>query len=165
MSANFIFLDMHPEFETLIEEAIQLELNVADLYLLFHHQLKEDSAFWWELAIEEENHAALLKTVKQMKDDSLEIPDEMLPDNTADLIQSNREIKLAIAKFSEHIDRKAAFNYAYQLENAAGEWHFNAFMKDRTESEMANVFRKLNGADLHHAERIRAYMHAHHIEG
>jgi hypothetical protein len=156
---------MHPEFEALIDEAIQLELNVADLYLLFHHRLKEDAAFWWELAIEEENHAALLKTMRHMKDDSLEIPDKMLPDNRADLIESNREIKLAIANCSEHIDRKAAFSHAIKLENAAGEWHFNAFLKDRSESEIATVFRKLNGADLHHADRIRAYMHEHHIEG
>ena len=57
---------MGQNFDQLIQEAIQLELNIAKLYLLFHQLLPEDSTFWWKLVIEEENHAALLKTIEQM---------------------------------------------------------------------------------------------------
>ncbi len=56
---------MSQNFSQLIREAIQLELNVAKLYLLFHDLFPEDGDFWWQLVIEEENHAALLKTVEQ----------------------------------------------------------------------------------------------------
>ena len=57
---------MYQNFGLLINEAIQVELNVARLYLLFHELLPEDATFLWELVIEEENHAALLRTIEQM---------------------------------------------------------------------------------------------------
>jgi len=58
---------MSQNFGQLIREAIQLEFNVADLYLFFHRLFPEDAGFWWSLVIEEKNHAALLKTRGKME--------------------------------------------------------------------------------------------------
>jgi len=66
-------------FNSLIEKAIQLELNVAELYIRFHKLFPSDASFWWKLAIEEKNHAALLKTLQLMKDSHVEIPLEFYP--------------------------------------------------------------------------------------
>ena len=38
---------MSQNLSQLLKEAIQLELNVAKLYLLFHKLLPEDAEFWW----------------------------------------------------------------------------------------------------------------------
>jgi len=83
---------MSLDFSQLINEAIQLELNVAKLYLLFHKLQPEDAAFWWALVIEEQNHAALLKTVEQMDASRVEIPEGIMPPGLAELQESNQMI-------------------------------------------------------------------------
>jgi len=56
---------MSDDLRRLIDEAIKLELNMAELYLSFHNRFSEDAGFWWKLTIEEKNHASLLKSGKQ----------------------------------------------------------------------------------------------------
>ncbi|MEA3487197.1 MAG: hypothetical protein U9R20_06020 [Thermodesulfobacteriota bacterium] len=56
---------MDKDFSYLIEESINLELNIADLYFLFHELFPEDADFWWRLVLEEKNHAALIRSGKK----------------------------------------------------------------------------------------------------
>jgi len=149
---------MNPEFLELINEAVLVEMNVAELYLLFHEQYGVDRALWWQLAMEEQNHAALLKTVRQMQTQNMNIPPEMFPANKADLQRTNREVRDAIESFRINPDRERALRTAYRIETSAGELHFDRFMKAVPGSMIHNVFRKLNGADLDHSRRIRDYM-------
>ena len=154
---------MNDDLTKLVEEAIRLELNVSELYLLFYRIFPEDSEFWWKLAIEEQNHAALLKTLLLMSRSELQIPREILPTGLGDLIQSNNKIDEALIKFSSHPDRIKAFQFAFEVENSAGEMHYESFMKLGAESKLTSVFRKLNGEDINHAERIKQYMIDHQI--
>lgn len=147
-----------PEFTALIDEAIRMELNIGELYLLFYSQRKDDSQFWWTLAIEEENHAALLKTVKQMEHMNVDIPLEFLPAKLEELEKSNQEVLSAYDEFKTHPDRTRAFQFAFRIENSAGELHYNTFMVNASDSSVAGVFKKLNGMDVDHAARIREYM-------
>ncbi len=147
-----------PEFTALIDEAIRLELNVGKLYLLFYRQFEGDSQFWWKLALEEENHAALLKTVKQMGAMNVDIPGELLPEGMEELVESNQEISAAYDDFENHPERNKAFQFALKIENSAGELHYNAFMVNTTDSPAGAIFKKLNGMDMDHAERVRQYM-------
>jgi hypothetical protein len=149
---------MDDEFLKLIEEAIRLELNIAELYMLFYRQFDQDAEFWWKLVIEEENHAALLKTVKQMELTNVDTPRELFPEGVGELEMSNQEIREAIMKFEKEPDRERSFQFAYIIETSAGEMHFNAFMKNAPESRLTKIFKKLNGADLDHADRIKNYM-------
>jgi len=148
---------MYQNFEQLVHEAIQLELNVAKLYLLFHRLFPEDSTFWWELAIEEENHAALLKTVEQMEASRVEIPDGILPPGLAELKESNQMILKAIEDFERQPDRAWAFKLAIKIELSAGESHYDNFMRNAPTSLITEVFRKLNRDDGDHARRILKY--------
>lgn len=154
---------MKNAFKNLIDEAIQLELNVGELYLLFYRLFPEDSEFWWEIAIEEENHAALLKTVKQMDAIEVTVPSGLLPGNLEEIKKTNLMIRKAMRDFEDQPDRAGAFRLAYKIENSAGEIHYNAFMKHAPDSRITGVFRKLNGDDVDHAERIRFYMGQHQI--
>jgi hypothetical protein len=152
---------MDQNFDQLIKEAIQLELNIAKLYLLFHHLLPEDSTFWWELVIEEKNHAALLKTVERMETSKVDIPDGILPNGLAELQESNQMILKAMEDFEKHPDRAEAFQMAYKIEISAGESHYNDFMKNGQESRLMEIFRILNKDDLDHARRILEYKKEH----
>jgi len=58
----------------LLEASIQLELNLAKLYTLFNDLFEEDEEFWWQLAMEERGHAALLQQEK--KDPSVVFPEK-----------------------------------------------------------------------------------------
>ena len=46
----------------LLQVSIHLELQVSELYLLYHETFQQDKDFWWKMALEEKNHAALLKS-------------------------------------------------------------------------------------------------------
>ncbi len=149
---------MREDFNLLIEEAILLELNIAELYMLFYRLFPGDSEFWWELAMEEQNHAALLKTARQMSKAEVRIPMEMLPAGVEELVSSNIRIRNAVKEFEISPDRNRAFQFALLAENGAGELHYDTFMKNVADSQVASVFKKLNGDDIDHAERIRKYM-------
>jgi hypothetical protein len=84
---------MNDTLKRLIGEAIELELNVADLYLLFYHKFPEDSDFWWKLSIEEKNHAALLKTALRMTDMQVKIPVDLLPTGIEELKRASSRIR------------------------------------------------------------------------
>ena len=114
---------MDTEFRKLIDEAIHMELNIGELYLLFYRQFPDDSQFCWKLAMEEENHAALLKTMKKMGSVDVDIPRDMLPEGLEELIKSNLLIQKAYEDFKNNPDRDRAFRFAYRIETSAGEWH------------------------------------------
>ncbi len=154
---------MAEPIEMQLEKAINLELYVSELYMLYYRKFPEDSTFWWQLAIEEQNHAALLKTVWQMNRAELKIPGELLGAGIEELELSIQSVRQAIHEIESHPDRNRAFHFAYLTEVGAGEYHFNAFMKYSAESRLTDVFRRLNGADTDHAKRIVKYMKDHRI--
>jgi ferritin len=155
---------MEDELNLLIEEAIRLEQNVAELYLLFHRLFPEDAQFWWRLSMEEQNHAALLKTVSQMNDTRIQIPKDILPCQLKELKNVNRLLRSAMEELASSPDRTRAFQLAYTIENSAGELHYDKFMKYGTRSQISEVFRKLNGDDMDHAARILHYMKQRNME-
>ena len=150
-------------FEEILEEAIRLELLVGELYLLFSRQHRQDEPFWWKLALEEENHAALLKTVQKMDAARVPVPTSLLPEKLEVLMESTAAVEKTIEEFEENPDRTRAFQVAYEIETSAGEVHYNDFMTAEGNSHVIKVFRKLNGDDVDHAQRIRAYMENHGI--
>ena len=145
----------------LIEEAIKLELNMAKAYLSFHHRFAEDADFWWQIAIEERNHAALLKVGEQYFLDAGMFPSELVDTSLESLVNANNELECALMR--EKVTpptRESAFNFALRFEESAGEIHFqHAMQKAEHPSEAIKILRSLNEADKDHANRIRSYMH------
>lgn len=154
---------MNQNFSDLLHQAIQLELNVGQLYMLFHRLLPDDAEFWWELSLEEDNHAALLKTANQMMKSHVEIPEDILPHGINELSDSNQMILRTMEDFEKAPDRTRAFQLALEIEESAGESHYDKFMQSAPDSRIAKIFKKLNGDDINHAERIRQYMLDHQI--
>jgi len=142
-----------------LHESIQLEINVSDLYQLFYMKFPDDSEFWWQLSLEEVNHAALLRSIND-----LFLPEKILPRNileklSEEISKANQSIRERISRYKLNTpSRSEAFTYAYQLELSAGEAHYEMFMNEIPESNVEKIFQKLNGEDKNHANRIDEYM-------
>ncbi len=142
-----------------LDESIQLESNVSDLYQLFYVKFPDDSEFWWQLSLEEVNHAALIRSIND-----LFLPEKILPHGIIQkqinlLNQVNQSIRERIALYKTiPPSRFEAFSYAHELEVSAGEAHYQMFMTENPESNVEKIFQKLNGQDKDHALRITDYM-------
>ncbi len=150
---------MDTELTHILDEAIQLELNVAELYLLFSHQFPEDTDFWWKLALEEKNHAALLRSGQQYFIDVNLFPKEIIPCKLELLLRTNQKVKDLISKFQETPPSwESALQLALEIEQSAGELHFQAAMEIEPSSKALKLFQYLNQDDKDHAQRIQNYM-------
>lgn len=149
---------MSENLQQLIEEAIKLELNVSRVYRNFHRMFPQDADFWWRLSIEEKNHAALLESGKRSFLAAGMFPAELVGNSLEALINANHELQ-SILKDGTPPSRAAALNIALDLEELAGEIHFqNAIQQADNPSDAIKLFRTLNKNDKDHADRIRKYM-------
>lgn len=149
---------MNLELPKILTESLELELNVAELYLLFSYLFPEDNYFWWKLAIEEKNHAALLRSGQQYFIDANLFPEEILSSKLDNLIKTNQKIINLISKFEiDPPSRITALQVALELEQSVGEFHFQAAMEVLPQSKALKVFQHLNRDDRDHAIRIQTY--------
>lgn len=150
---------MDKALSRILDETIQLELNVADLYLSFGRAFSEDTEFWTELAVEEKNHAALLRSGKLQSSDKGLFSAKALTTNLEALVKVNKGIKALL----EHQKKKppsraSAFEIAIKLEESTGEIDFSCFMKQAADSLAGKFFSRVNSEDRDHALRLRNYM-------
>ncbi|MEI8032097.1 MAG: rubrerythrin family protein [Chlorobiaceae bacterium] len=147
-----------------LDESIALELNLAKLYTLFHDTLSEDEDFWWQLAMEERGHAALLQQEKKQPQPTEFFPEGLIDMDLDELQDANRQVMELIGKFSVvPPSREAAFKAALHMEEAAGEYHYQQFLDNPSNSYSVTIFKQLNQEDRDHAERIKLYMKHNHI--
>jgi len=150
---------MKYSLEQFIDEAIQLELNAAAIYTIFSEAIPEDANFWATLAWEEKNHAAVLKTGKDVLMPLDQFPVEILPDVIQVLIDTNKWLDSLKEGFSKcRLDRKTAFSTAVKIESSAGEQHFQRVMESSTDSHFIKILQELCEDDINHLNRIREYM-------
>lgn len=155
---------MSESMKQLIEEAIKLELNMADIYVSFHDRFPEDAGFWWGLAVEEKKHASLIMHCKQHLLNSELFPSETIDESLAAIIKINNTMEgiLRQEAGSPPPDRAIAFRLALELEESAGEIHFqHAVQKTEQTSDALKLLQSLNKDDKDHADRVRNYMSKH----
>ena len=142
-----------------LKESIEMELNVGDLYQLFSVKFPEDHDFWWEISIEEMNHAALIKSINDIFLDEGVFNGDILERQIENLRKMNNFVKERITQYKIEVPmRKEAFLCSMELENSIGESHFEHFMTEDTNSVVVKIFQRLNGEDVNHAIRIENYM-------
>ena len=150
---------MDKELSRILDETIQLELNVADLYLSFSHGFSEDKDFWLQLAVEEKNHAALLRSGKLESLNKGLFPAKVLTTNLDALIKVNKEIKALVKEHTQKPpSRGSAFEIAIKVEESTGEIDFSCFMEQAAHSPALELFSRVNSEDRDHALRLRNYM-------
>lgn len=156
---------MDREFSSLIDESINIELNVADLYLLFKESFPEDADFWWQLSLEEHGHAALLRSGRDYFEPASRFPRDLLAEQLQSLRDTNSRVETLIREFKvTPPSRERAFGVAVETEELAGELHLQHFMDKESNSEIDEVFKKLNKDDRDHAVRLRSYAESHGIQ-
>ncbi|MFC1685113.1 rubrerythrin family protein [Pseudomonadota bacterium] len=152
------------EKQELIEQAIQLETNVATLYTIFCHAHTEHAELWSQLSQEEKGHAALIKNATERCDLNELLNDEAISANLTKLERCNHHIQALIEQFAEAPPTSVdAFTIALDLEQSAGEIHYQQFMDIGDGSILDRVFQKLDQEDKAHSARLRAYMLKHDI--
>jgi hypothetical protein len=152
---------MDQEIKLFLKESIDLELNIGDLYELFSVKFPEDYDFWWKISMEEMNHAALIESINDIFMPESINPAESIEKQTHDLREMNQLLKERIEQYKLiPPTRLEAFKFGMELENSAGESHFEAFMTEEPTSQMERIFQKLNGDDKNHAIRMARYMKA-----
>ena len=150
---------MNNDITALAEESINLELNVSEIYSLFHSCFADDANLWWKLVLEEKDHAALIRGGIEEFEPIGEFPHEILSNSLQDLKETNKKLRSLLKQFKNiPPSRELAFNTALEIEASAGELHFQHFMNKETNSKIDELFQFLNREDKDHAKRIRSYM-------
>lgn len=156
---------MNGKYLRIIDESIRLELNISDIYRIFSSTFLEHCNFWWQLAIEERNHAALLKSTKECFAPMEMVPADLVFPDLELLKSTNDRLELMIEKFSlTPPSQEKAFITAYELEKTAGEMHYQKFMDKKGDYKIEKIFQDLNGHDKDHAQRILSRMSQYQIE-
>lgn len=147
------------EVGRLLEESIALEKNVASLYRLFFESFDEDRDFWWQLSIEELNHASLLKSGKDIFLACDAFPDGICAESLESLCAMNERLESLCARYRAAPPSRAdAFAVALQIEQSAGEHHYQQIVSSGEPGKAVALVKKLNQDDKDHAERIRDRM-------
>jgi hypothetical protein len=140
-----------------LEEGVKNELNVSQLYSIFYTYCPEDHKFWWDLSMEEVNHASLLRSAKEFYKAGY-FPFEISNEDIKEIVDLNDMFPSIIEDFKNNPSRKKAFEIAIKLENSVGEMHYQKFMTNDNDDKITKIFKKLNKDDKNHEERIRKYM-------
>lgn len=152
------------EKQQLIEQAIQLETNVATLYTLFSNAHPQHTELWAQLSQEEKGHAALISNTVARSDLKELLNDKPIKESLTKLERCNHHIQALIEQFKETPPSPVdAFSIALELEQSAGEIHYQKFMDARDDSILDRVFQRLDQEDEAHSARLRAYMKEHDI--
>ena len=150
---------MEHDVAALFDESVRLELIVSDAYHLFWRLFPGDADFWWRLALEEMNHAALLRSGKELFQPADCFPRHLLCPCLDELRQTSGDLLELMQQFKiTPPSRLEALNIAFELEKSVSEQHFQQFMEGEANSSIAKVFQQLNKDDKDHAQRISSYL-------
>ena len=145
--------------QTFLYEASGLETLVAELYMLFERSFPEDYDFWHQLALEEKNHATLIRAIQDNPNWSNQFVSSFAPDLLREVKEVKKWLSSVIAGFSEEKpDRKTAFHTALKVENSAGEIDYQNVMTQNSDSWILKGLQNINKYDRDHINRLKRYM-------
>ena len=147
---------MENQYMLLFNEAIRVERNIASFYALCATHFKEDQVFWQTLSEEEEHHATILESGLELLLEQNLFPDAILDLDIKDLKVTNDKLEEKIVPFREKaLDKKEAYAYALELEQASLEFFFQQTTSKRADGKALKIFDNLVGFDKDHAQRIQ----------
>ena len=147
---------MENQYTPLFNEAIRVERNISSFYALYATHFKDDHLFWQMLSEEEEHHAKILESGLELLLEQNLFPDAMLDLDIEELKATNDKLEAKIAEYREKmLDKKEAYTYALELEQASLEFFFQQTVSDKADEKAIKVFDNLVGFDKDHAQRIQ----------
>ena len=151
---------MNKKLSQIIDESIKLELNIAKIYKFFSDDTyPEDSDFWWKLGLEEEKHADLLASMRGTLLLLHQFPSEFLAPSVEMLYETNNKLISMFKGYNKKLcSRRMLFNIALEIEQLAGELHYQLAMETSPTSSIMKIFQEMNKCSKDHKNRIRTYM-------
>ncbi|MDP6925330.1 MAG: hypothetical protein R2568_07630 [Candidatus Scalindua sp.] len=146
---------MENQYTPLFNEAIRVERNIGSFYALCATYFKDDKLFWQMLSEEEEHHAKILESGLELLLEQDLFPDAILDMDIKELKETNDKLETKIAECKGKMpDKKEAYSYALELEQASLEFFFQQTVSDKADEKAIKVFDNLVGFDKDHAKRI-----------
>jgi rubrerythrin len=147
---------MENQYTPLFNEAIRVERNIGSFYTLCAAHFKDDQLFWQMLSEEEGHHAKILESGLELLLEQNLFPHAILDLDTKELKTTNDKLEEKIAECKEKMpDKKEAYTYALELEQASLEFFFQQTISDKSDEKAIKVFDNLIGFDKDHAQRIQ----------
>jgi hypothetical protein len=141
-----------------LKACIAIELGVADIYRAFTEMLPEAKEFWYELAMEEENHASIL-VIGSKYNEIGKLPDYIVPDSLPNMKTTLELVRDIDAKIkSERPSLKTALDMALLLEKTMEESYMPEVLSKETDSEVASRLKKLLADTRKHKVKVAEYM-------
>lgn len=138
----------------MLEKFTEYELKVSELYMLYSRIFQEDSGFWSQMSMEEQDHAALIRSSivyvqigkfpRQMTYDCMEDIEEMLGRIDARINQYT----LATPGVCE------AYRFALQVERSPCEKGFRVAMLTDTDDRVMKIMQAIGNMDTLHYARV-----------
>lgn len=139
-----------------LSTSIELELAVAVLYEEVSHRYSNLKAFFWQLSLEERNHASLLKSLRDTFAPVAIVAPSLLYPATESLAETIAGIRNFTAKIAaENVPEREVLEFAHTLEQTAGEEHYQQYMSVAPQSPEHRMLQRLNHDDKDHASRIQ----------
>jgi bacterioferritin (cytochrome b1) len=140
-----------------LKACIAVESNVAEIYHTFRKMFPEARDFWHQLAMEEENHAAILAVGEGFHRVG-KLPDYFVPDSLPLINQSLTFIKEVQRRIEEEdISLKEALELSLQLERTMEESYLYEIITKETDSKMISKLQKLAVDTGSHIKQIEDY--------
>jgi len=140
-----------------IELAARLESRIGDLYLEFSKLFPQDRNFWWQLALEEKNHASILESGQVTFVPVDAFPEKLVPPDLDELLSLHSDLD-SIFEVLPTFNRKTAFQKALDIENWTVEYYYQQAMDEKHPDPYLLHFQKLNRESGNHIEQIQAYL-------
>ncbi len=141
---------------TVVDEAIRYEQNLATLYQMLRSIFAQDADFWWELSVSEEEHARLLEAGRTLFKDEFSF--ETIPADLDALRESNDSLESTLDRFAESSpSREEAFRLGLALENDQNELTLHRLLKIEPSQAASKLVDRIRDEDSVHQQRIRDY--------
>lgn len=140
---------------------IDFESAISEIYMEFSRMFPNDKEFWWRIAMEEKNHAAIIQSGRDVFNSMGLFPVELTSLSVGYLKEALEEKKTLLSRVKEqpqNLTRKKAVAIAIKIEERDIENIFQELMKIHPELKSIKVFQTLNKETCDHAVRLLRYL-------
>jgi hypothetical protein len=147
---------MEPALAERFDEQISIEHYCCLLYRLFSGYFPEHSDFWLTMSREEELHAAIIQSGRDILYDQGLFGADIISDNLKEMRALRLELETVLEEWSTHPpSRRTAYMFAAGLEEDQVIAVFDQKMSEPTDSPILKIIQKMNDNATGHARRIR----------
>ena len=144
-------------FQQVLNEAIDYELDTYHLYSLFSKRLDTDSQFWESIAEEELNHVSVLRKIQSFLQGDIKVKDKVIIGDLESIKRVRVKLYQLEKKFKENPTPELAYSIGTEIEESVVEKTYQKFLRMVTDDSVISLFQSLTGDEKNHLQRIHDY--------